>query len=102
MSIGVVKFAEWLPDLPALDNPGMTEAKNVIPSDSVYKSFLPVTGIGDALTAAPMGGVSAGGAVASSVVGMVPGGGTASSAISGATGAVTGVGNQIGGLAGGE
>lgn len=59
MSIGVVKFAEWLPDLPALDNPGMTEAKNVIPSDSVYKSFLPVTGIGDALTAAPMGGVSA-------------------------------------------
>ncbi len=56
---------------------------------------------GQAVSAA-MGGVSAGGAVASTVVGMVPGGGTASSAISGATGAVTGVGNQIGGLAGGE
>ncbi len=55
---------------------------------------------GQAVSAA-MGGVSAGGAVASSVVGMVPGGSTASSAISGATGAVTGVGNQIGGLAGG-
>lgn len=56
---------------------------------------------GQAVSAA-MGGVSAGGAVASSVVGMVPGGSSASSAISGATGAVTGVGNQIGGLAGGE
>jgi len=56
---------------------------------------------GQAVSAA-MGGVSAGGAVASSVVGMVPGGSSASSAISGATGAVTGMGNQIGGLAGGE
>ncbi|WP_395747864.1 hypothetical protein [Prosthecobacter sp.] len=55
---------------------------------------------GQAVSAA-MGGISAGGAVASSVVGMVPGGSTASSAISGATGAVTGVGNQIGGLAAG-
>ena len=56
---------------------------------------------GQAASAA-MGGVSAGGAVASSAAGMIPGvGGTASSAISGATGAVTGMGNQIGGLAGG-
>ncbi len=56
---------------------------------------------GQAVSAA-MGGISAGGAVASSVAGMVPVvGSSASSAISGATGAVTGVGNQIGGLAGG-
>jgi hypothetical protein len=59
MSTGVVKFGEWLPDLPDLDNPGMTEAKNVIPSDRVYKSFLPVSGIGDALSTGPIGGVSA-------------------------------------------
>ena len=59
MSVGVVSFGEWLPDLPPLNNPGLTEAKNVIPSDKVYKSFLPVTGIGDALSAGPIGGVSA-------------------------------------------
>jgi hypothetical protein len=55
---GIVKFGEWLPDLPTLDNPGLTEAKNVIPTDSVYKPFLPVSGTGDALAARPMGGLS--------------------------------------------
>lgn len=55
----VIKFGEWLPDLPALDNPGLTEALNVIPTDSVYKPFLPVSGTGDALAAAPVGGFSA-------------------------------------------
>lgn len=59
MSTGVVKFGPWLPDLPTLDNPGLTEAKNVVPVDAVYKPFLPVSGTGDALAAAPKGGFSA-------------------------------------------
>lgn len=55
---GIVRFGEWLPDLPALNNPGLTEAKNVIPTDTVYKSFLPVSGTGDALASTPYGGLS--------------------------------------------
>lgn len=48
-----------------------------------------------------MGGVSAGGNMAGSLVSMAPGGGTAGSMISGGTNAVTGIGNQIGGIGGG-
>lgn len=48
-----------------------------------------------------MGGISAGGNMAGSVVSMVPGGSTAGSMISGGTNAVTGIGNQIGGIGGG-
>lgn len=39
MERGRIYFKEWLPDLPALDNPGLTEAKNVIPVEGVYKNF---------------------------------------------------------------
>ena len=32
-------FTPWLPDLPALGNPGMTDAKNVIPASRGYQPF---------------------------------------------------------------
>lgn len=56
---GKVVFGEWLPDLPPLDNPGLTEAKNVVPVDGTYKPYLPIAGTGNALAARPQGGVSA-------------------------------------------
>ncbi len=36
---GVVRFGEWLPDLPDYENPGLTEALNVLPTNRVYRSF---------------------------------------------------------------
>lgn len=56
---GIIKFGEWLPDLPELDNPGLTEAKNAVPADRVYKPYLPMNGTGDALNERPLGGISA-------------------------------------------
>lgn len=32
-----IEFGEWLPDLPALSNPGALEAKNVLPSERGYR-----------------------------------------------------------------
>jgi hypothetical protein len=46
----IVSFKEWLPDQPALGNPGLVECQNAIPLDGTYKSFMPLTGSG---TAAP-------------------------------------------------
>lgn len=37
-----VVFKEWLPDLPELNNPGLIEASNVLPSDGGYTPFLPL------------------------------------------------------------
>lgn len=37
---GTVIFKEWLPDLPELNNPGLTEAKGVIPVDGSFRNFL--------------------------------------------------------------
>ena len=54
----VVQFGEWLPDLPTFNNPGLTECKNVIPADGVYKPFLFVTGTGTALASRPLGAIS--------------------------------------------
>lgn len=34
-----VPFGEWLPDLPAFNNPGATVAKNVVPAAASYSSF---------------------------------------------------------------
>lgn len=44
MSIGtaMVSFGEWLPDQPALNNPGLLVANNVLPSDNGYAPFLPL------------------------------------------------------------
>jgi hypothetical protein len=36
---GTILFKEWLPDLPDLNNPGLTEARNCIPINGTYKSF---------------------------------------------------------------
>ena len=33
-----IQFGEWLPDLPAFQNPGLTEAENVFPDAASYKS----------------------------------------------------------------
>lgn len=50
-------FGEWLPDLPPTDNPGLTEAKNVLPVDKFYRAYKPISGIGTALSARPRGGI---------------------------------------------
>lgn len=42
MPATVVSFGEWLPDQPALGNPGLTTANNVLPSDSGYAPFNPL------------------------------------------------------------
>jgi hypothetical protein len=37
-----IVFKEWLPDQPELNNPGLIEAKNVIPRDGGYTPFRPI------------------------------------------------------------
>lgn len=39
---GAITFKEWLPDQADLNNPGLTEAKNVIPFDGVYRKYSPL------------------------------------------------------------
>lgn len=56
---GKVLFGEWLPDLSSLDNPGLTEAKNVRPIDGDYKPYFPISGVGDAMAARPRGAIAA-------------------------------------------
>lgn len=41
-SDGRIFFKEWLPDLPDLDNPGLTEARNVLPVGGTYIAFKPL------------------------------------------------------------
>ena len=50
---GTIQFKDWLPDQPDLNNPGLTEALNVLPvggSDSGYTPYLPLATSGGALT----------------------------------------------------
>jgi len=54
----VVPFGEWLPDMPSLNNPGLTEAKNVVPADGVYKPYLGANGSPGALVGRPYGAIS--------------------------------------------
>lgn len=42
MSATVVSFGEWLPDQPALGNPGLTTANNVLPAYGSYKPYKPL------------------------------------------------------------
>lgn len=56
---GKVLFGPWLPDLPPTDNPGVIDAKNVLPVDMFYRAYMPMNGYGTALEARPRGGVSA-------------------------------------------
>lgn len=55
-----IDFGEWLPDLPDLDNPGLTEAKNVVYYDGAYRPYQPLNigvaaGSGNALQTLPSG-----------------------------------------------
>lgn len=60
---GKVKFGPWLPDVDDLDNPGLTEATNVIPmSDGSYAPFLTLVAQGSALPSRPVSAFRAAGA----------------------------------------
>lgn len=54
----MIPFAEWLPDLPALDNPGATEAKNVLPGAKSYLPLPDISPITDAMDAFMRGGIA--------------------------------------------
>ena len=47
----MIKFGEWMPDQPWLNNAGATEAKNVIPALSGYRSFKGLAAVSGAATA---------------------------------------------------
>lgn len=57
-SDGIVKFGPWLPDLPELDNPGLTEALNVLPVSKSYAPYRPLSTQAGALASRPLGGIS--------------------------------------------
>jgi len=46
----MIKFGEWLPDQPALQSIGATEAKNVIPALSGYRQFNSLAAVSGAAT----------------------------------------------------
>lgn len=54
-----VPFGEWLPDLPALDNPGATIAKNVLPDVRSYRPFPGLTGYSGSMASQVKGAVIA-------------------------------------------
>jgi hypothetical protein len=56
---GTILFKQWLPDLPELNNPGLTEALNVRPMDGTYKDFRPLSATGNALPSRPYGAFQA-------------------------------------------
>lgn len=49
MDNSTLDFGEWLPDLPDLQNPGLTEAKNVLPGTKSYLPLKSVSQITDAV-----------------------------------------------------
>ena len=56
---GEVKFGEFLPDLPELNNPGLVEARNCIPVDDSYTDFPQLDVIGNAIGATVLGAFAA-------------------------------------------
>ena len=54
----MIPFAEWLPDLPDLENPGATEALNVLPGSRSYIPLLGISPITDAMNAFMRGGIA--------------------------------------------
>ena len=46
----MMKFGEWLPDQPAFQNPGVTEAKNVIPALGGYRNLKGLSEVSGAAT----------------------------------------------------
>jgi hypothetical protein len=63
---GSIFFKDWLPDQPDLNNPGLTEALNVLPYDGTFKSYLPLTAISTAGPSRPLGALYPSGANGSS------------------------------------
>jgi hypothetical protein len=59
MATASIGLGEWFPDLPFLENPGLVEALNAIPTDKHYKEFLPLSTADDALGARVSGAFSA-------------------------------------------
>ncbi len=55
----MIEIGEWLPDLPALDNPGVLDAKNVLPFGKSYQSFPSLSVFSSAITARCQGAFSA-------------------------------------------
>jgi hypothetical protein len=54
----IIPFGEYLPDLPAFNNPGATVAKNVVPAGDSYLPFLSQSVYSNALTARCQGAFS--------------------------------------------
>ena len=55
-----VPFGEWTPDLPDLDNPGLTVCRNAIPVAGAYRPSKDLTGVSlNALNTRALGGISA-------------------------------------------
>jgi len=50
-----IDFGEWLPDQPSLDNPGCTDAYNVIPLARSYGQYNNLSAYSDALTSSCLG-----------------------------------------------
>lgn len=48
------KFGEWLPDQPELDNPGITEALNVLWNGGQYRVYNPLNATGTAVPKMPL------------------------------------------------
>lgn len=46
----MIKFGEWMPDRPALQNPGATEVKNVLPALSGYRNIKSLSAVSAAAT----------------------------------------------------
>lgn len=56
---GKIAFAEWLPDLPFYENPGLVVATNAVPTDKGYTAFNALSTADDALTERPQGAFAA-------------------------------------------
>ncbi len=54
-----VKFGEWLPDIPAFENPGLTEALNCLPVDQQYAPYYTFAASSSAIANRPQGGFAA-------------------------------------------
>lgn len=55
----MIDFTEWLPDLGDYDNPGLLEAKNVVPSENGYKQFLSLNAATNAINSQVRGAFAA-------------------------------------------
>lgn len=93
------KFGPWLPDQPDLDNPGVTEARNVLVSGGTYVPYKPLLASGSPINGTlPISALRVSGNNSSSIYAAGIGGNTFLSAAAGAGGSWTNV-TPVGGLA---